>query len=256
MFDGPRGSAAASALGNLIWRRQHSGRLARCSSGGRGRRAVRLQDSRAAAHSRPVRRVAAVALVLAAILCPFQGITAAQPSRTPAWATRAAKLLTDLPVKPPASMAGYSRARFGPPWKDTDRNGLRHARRHPPARPPKHPVQGLLRLCDRHRHPQRPLHGQEDHVRPRCRNILRCADRSCRGARRCVENRRTEVERSSPAPLRERPVRASRRRRTRERIKGRREPLREWLRASSGSGAGGCWLCGRKKSGVPTVLAA
>jgi hypothetical protein len=50
------------------------------------------------------------------------GLAAAQPPR-PAWATRAAKLPADLPVKPPPTMAGYSRERFGPPWKDTDRNG-------------------------------------------------------------------------------------------------------------------------------------
>jgi hypothetical protein len=50
------------------------------------------------------------------------GLAAAQPPR-PAWATRAAKLPADLPVKPPPTMAGYSRERFGPPWKDVDRNG-------------------------------------------------------------------------------------------------------------------------------------
>jgi hypothetical protein len=71
-----------------------------------------------------MRRLATFALAIA-VFCSVaaQLPSAATPSGGPPWATRAIKLLADLPVEPPASMAGYSRQRFGPAWKDTNHNG-------------------------------------------------------------------------------------------------------------------------------------
>jgi hypothetical protein len=73
--------------------------------------------------NRPVRLLATIAAALIVLLLAGQQLWGAESPTRPAWSIRAAKLLADLPVKPPASMAGYSRERFGPPWKDTDQNG-------------------------------------------------------------------------------------------------------------------------------------
>jgi Protein of unknown function (DUF1524) len=71
----------------------------------------------------PWRRLAITALAVVALLLAGERLPASEAAPSPAWATSAAKLLADLQVKPPASMAGYSRDRFGSPWKDTNRNG-------------------------------------------------------------------------------------------------------------------------------------
>src|SRR4051794_22703726 len=71
----------------------------------------------------PWRRLAITALAVAALLLAGERLPASETTPRPAWATRAVKLLADLPVKQPASMTGYSRKRFGQPWKDTDANG-------------------------------------------------------------------------------------------------------------------------------------
>src|SRR6187200_2508605 len=56
---------------------------------------------------RPMRQLATFALAIA-VFCSVaaQLPSAATPSGGPPWATRAIKLLADLPVEPPASMAG------------------------------------------------------------------------------------------------------------------------------------------------------
>jgi Protein of unknown function (DUF1524) len=46
----------------------------------------------------------------------------ANPSATPKWVTTAKQRLTKLEVKQAGSMAGYSRAKFGPAWEDVDLN--------------------------------------------------------------------------------------------------------------------------------------
>jgi hypothetical protein len=86
---------------------------------------------------------------------------------------------------------------------------VRHPRRHPPPRPAPRPVQGWLRLRDRHRHPQRPLHRDENQLRPRSRNLVSDTDRSCCRACRRLENRCQQVDGSAAAPLCERPVGAA-----------------------------------------------
>jgi hypothetical protein len=45
------------------------------------------------------------------------------PSQPPKWLATARKQLAKLLVKAPGSMRGYSRAKFGPAWKDVDGNG-------------------------------------------------------------------------------------------------------------------------------------
>jgi hypothetical protein len=92
----------------------------------------------------PWRRLAITALAVVALLLAGERLPASEAAPRPAWATRAVKLLAELPIKPPASTAGYSRDRFGSPWDDTDGNGcdtrddilrldLRHVRsRRPP----------------------------------------------------------------------------------------------------------------------------
>jgi hypothetical protein len=71
----------------------------------------------------PWRRLAITALAVVALLLAGERLPASETAPRPAWAAGAAKLVADLPVKPPGSMAGYSRDRFGPPWDDTDGNG-------------------------------------------------------------------------------------------------------------------------------------
>jgi hypothetical protein len=69
---------------------------------------------------RPARWATTGAVLFVILLATGRGV-ATQPLTQPAWATRAAKLLTDLPVKPSASMTGYSRDKFGEPWNRADR---------------------------------------------------------------------------------------------------------------------------------------
>lgn len=53
-----------------------------------------------------------------------KGVSYTAPKSQPAYATKALDLLAELPVKVPASTAGYSaRAMYGLAWADVDRNG-------------------------------------------------------------------------------------------------------------------------------------
>jgi Protein of unknown function (DUF1524) len=71
----------------------------------------------------PWRRLAITALAVVALLLAGERLPASETTPRPPWATRAVKLLAALPIEPPASMAGYSRERFGSPWDDIDDNG-------------------------------------------------------------------------------------------------------------------------------------
>lgn len=71
----------------------------------------------------PWRRLAITTLAVVALLIAGERLPASDAAPRPAWATRAVKLLAELPIKPPGPMGGYSRARFGSPWDDTDGNG-------------------------------------------------------------------------------------------------------------------------------------
>ena len=64
-------------------------------------------------------------LVIAGALLLSASPVAALPSAStapPRWVRTALRQLARLPVKAPVPMTGYSRARFGPAWADTDGN--------------------------------------------------------------------------------------------------------------------------------------
>lgn len=76
--------------------------------------------------SHNVRRALALGLLVGALaVLPTGAAVPASPSTTsasPAWVTTAKQRLSNLDMKPAASMTGYSREQFGPAWFDVDLN--------------------------------------------------------------------------------------------------------------------------------------